>query len=131
MGYSHVIPELIYKIKRGKTCKIYSPDHSRAFCYIDDAINQVIKLSFSNKMYNSIYNIGNMNEEIKIFQLAKMIKNIVNKKCLIKKFKDTPGSPKRRVPNMKKTLQNLKNYKFTNLNNGLIKTVEWYLNEKY
>ncbi len=131
MGFSHVIPELIYKIKRKKICKIYSPSHSRAFCYIDDAVNQILKLSFSNKYYNSIYNIGNMKEEIKIFELAKMIKNIVNQKCLIKKFKNTPGSPRRRVPNMRKTLQNLKNFKFTDLKSGLLKTVEWYLNEKY
>ena len=34
--------------------------------FIEDAINQIVKLSFSNKTNNQIYNIGNMREEIKI-----------------------------------------------------------------
>ena len=40
MGYAHVIPELIKKIKRqSKTIFIKSPNHGRTFCYIDDAVD--------------------------------------------------------------------------------------------
>ncbi len=128
MGYSHVIPELINRIKTRKKCKVFSPNHTRSFCYIDDAINQIISLSISNKFYNSIYNIGNMNEEIKIFNLAKKIKNIVNKNCKLVKGKNTPGSPIRRIPNMKKTLRKVKQIKYKDLNRGLNQTAIWYLN---
>ena len=130
MGHSHVIPELIRRIKKNQKCKIYSPNHTRAFCYVDDAINQIIKLSFHSKAYDSIYNIGNMKEEIKIINLAKKIKAIVNKKCVLIKSKITPGSPKRRVPNMRKTINKTKIKNFTNLNNGLIQTFKWYNYEK-
>jgi UDP-glucose 4-epimerase len=130
MGHSHVIPELLQKIKKNYNCKIYSPDHTRSFCFVDDAIEQIIKLSFSNKLFNSIYNIGNMKEEIKIINLAKKIKAIVNKNCKLIRYKITPGSPKRRVPNMKKTVNKIKITNFTSLNNGLIQTSKWYLNEK-
>ena len=104
MGHSHVIPELINRINNKRKCTIFSPNHSRSFCFIEDAIKQIIFLSLSNKTKNSIYNIGNMKEEIKIFDLAKKIKNIVNKNCKLQKGKNTPGSPQRRKPNMKKTL---------------------------
>ena len=54
MGFSHVIPELIKKMsktRKGKKNKIsvFSPGHKRAFCFIDDAVDQIIKLSFNNK----------------------------------------------------------------------------------
>ena len=49
MGYSHVIPELIKKMLNNKKISIVSANHRRAFCYIDDAIEQIIKISF-NKM---------------------------------------------------------------------------------
>ena len=131
MGHSHVIPELIKRINSKTKCKIFSPNHTRSFCYIDDAIKQIISLSLSNKTNNSIYNIGNMREEIKIFDLAKKIKNIVNKNCKLVKGKNTIGSPKRRKPNMKKTLGRVKNLDFVNLNEGLNKTAEWYLHKIY
>jgi len=130
MGISHVIPELIKRIKKNNECKVYSPNHTRSFCYIDDAIKQILKLSFSRKNYNSVFNIGNMNEEIQIFNLAREIKKIVNKQCNLIKYKITPGSPKRRVPNMRKTNSVTKIKKFINLKKGLLKTTGWYLNEK-
>ena len=130
MGNSHVIPELLQKIKSKKKCKIYSPNHSRSFCFIEDAINQIVKLSFSNKTNNQIYNIGNMREEIKIYDLAKKIKKLLKNDCKLLKHINTPGSPKRRVPNMTKTLKTTRLNRFTNLNNGLSKTANWYFNEK-
>lgn len=131
MGYSHVIPELIKKINSSKKkIKIFSPSHKRAFCYIDDAVTQIIQLSFSKKNNKLIFNIGNSEEEIKIFDLAKKIQFYLNKKNLISKGKITEGSPTRRVPNMKKTNSKINFKNFTNLDNGLLKTINWYLNEK-
>ena len=86
MGSSHVIPELIKKMKK-KECLVYSPSHTRAFCYIDDAVDQILKLSFKTTNYNEVYNIGNMKEEIKIFNLAKKIKKIISSECSLKKSK--------------------------------------------
>ena len=110
MGYSHVIPELIEKMFREKiklTNKTYvfSPDHKRAFCYIDDAVNQIIKLAINKKNKNDIFNIGNMKREVKIMYLANKIKTFVFSKSNLTKGKITEGSPSRRVPDMTKTLK--------------------------
>ncbi len=131
MGKSHVIPELIEKINLNqKHVKIFSPDHKRAFCYIDDAIVQIVKLSLDRNVNKKTYNIGNMTQEIKIYDLAKKIKKLLNSKSSLKRFYITPGSPYRRIPDMKKTLKHfeLKNkIKFCSLNEGLLKTINWYL----
>ena len=128
MGFSHVIPELIKKIKfqKSKKIKIYSPSHKRAFCYIDDAIEQIVGLSFGTKAKNKTFNIGNSREEIKIFDLAKMIKNKLKSKKKLIKYIYTSGSPKRRVPSMSKTSSYLKKTKYINLNKGIQNYINWY-----
>ncbi len=130
MGMSHVIPELINKIASTKSKKIYirNLNHTRSFCYIDDAINMIYLLSKNPKALNDTFNIGNHKEEIKIISLIKKIINIFNYEIIIKESKDDYGSVKRRCPSMKKTL-NLINYKLNhNLDKGLKKTIKWYLN---
>lgn len=134
MGFSHVIPELMqrmtnFKKKQGKKVPIFSPKHKRAFCYIEDAILQIVKLSFNTKLKNEIFNIGNMNEEISIIKLANKIKRLFSYKINLKNGEITQGSPYRRVPDMKKTLKFTKIKKFTNLNQGLLKTFKWYQNK--
>ena len=131
MGYRHVIPELFSRISKSqKKIKIYSPNHTRAFCYIDDAIKQIIKVSFNKRYTNQTYNIGNMKEEIKIFDLAKKIQSYVKNDCRIFKGPNTSGSPKKRRPDMRKTLKLFKNFNFTDLNKGLQKTLDWYKNNE-
>lgn len=129
MGFSHVIPELIRKFtSSSRNIKIYSPSHTRAFCYVDDAINQMINLALKTKTENKTFNIGNNTEEIKIIDLAKRIKKLLlsDKKIIMGSI--TPGSPKRRVPDLKLTKKFSKVKKFTNLNVGLKKYIFWFLN---
>lgn len=129
MGFSHVIPELIKKfMAKSKKVKIFSPSHSRAFCYVDDAISQIINLAINKNVKNKTLNIGNNNEEIKIIDLAYKIKKILNSDKKIITGPVTPGSPKRRVPNLKLTKKYFKYSKFINLNEGLKKYISWFLN---
>ena len=134
MGYSHVIPELIKKIflekkKITKKSLVFSPQHKRAFCYIDDAIEQIVSLALNSKANNQIFNIGNMKQEIKIIDLAKKIKNLIFKKSNLINGQITNGSPLRRVPNMNKTIKKTKIKEFVNLDKGLFQTINWYLND--
>ena len=129
MGMAHVIPELMKKMyfcNNGEV-EVFSPSHTRAFCYIDDAITQIKLLITSNKTINQTFNIGNSNEEIKIKKLSYLIKNIIGSKCKLI-FKDAENnSQKRRCPDLNK-IQNIqkKNIDFVNLHEGLRKTFNWY-----
>ena len=132
MGYNHVVPELAKRMlhnKNKKEIKIYSPNHSRAFCYIDDAIHQILKLSMNKNIKNEIFNIGNMQEEIKMMDIAKKIKLILNISSKLKRGKITKGSPSRRVPDMSKTLKKIQRKKFIKLNEALKLTLSWYRNQ--
>ncbi len=124
MGFSHVIPELIKKIKKFKNVKVYSPNHSRAFCYVDDAISQILFLQ--KKRMNEVYNIGNPREEIKIYKLANLIRGLLKSDARLTKNTITSGSPPKRCPNIKKIKKLGYNKQFTNLRRGLVNTIKWY-----
>ena len=129
MGFSHVIPELMQKMFKSKTgnIKIASPNHKRTFCYISDAVEIIYQLSQSNKSLGSTYNIGSFENSITIFQLAKKISKVLNKKIILVKSFNEAGSPTNRQPDMKKLKKIIKyntNYK---LESGLRETYDWYL----
>ncbi len=126
MGFSHVIPELINKIKFKKKINVFSPYHSRAFCFIDDAIDQIVKLSLQKKALNKTFNIGNDSEEIKIMELATQLIKLMKSKKKILKQKNFKGSPSRRCPNLNKIKKYIKLNKFSKLEDGLNKTIRWY-----
>lgn len=129
MGMSHVIPELLNKARKlndGENLEVFSVNHKRTFCYIDDAINMIKLLSESDGAINEEFNVGNEYPEITIKELAENIINIVGKKLIITPLEDTVNSPKRRCPDMKKTTDCI-NYKGKiSLQEGVKKTYEWY-----
>lgn len=129
MGFRHVISELIIKNQKNK-CEIFSPNHTRSFCYISDAIEQIYKISINHKCLNKVFNIGNPFDEITIFNLAQKIKKITNSKTKLIKGPVTLGSPKRRFPSISKNLNFIKLNKFTKIDQGIINTLKW-IKEKY
>ena len=140
MGFEHVIPQIIRKIFfaskkfKNKRCSIKiqgNGEETRSFCYVDDAIEQILQISLRGKN-REIYNVG-QNYEISIKKLIKDISNILKIKILVKNGKLQDGSVKRRCPDMTKTFR-LKKINKNNYLNGLKKTTLWYkeffLNEK-
>lgn len=126
MGTIHVIPEIYKKIMNGiNPLPVYSVDHSRSFCYIDDCINATIMAMESNKTNNEILNIGNNKEEVTIGELVKRIISLVGKEIEIIPIK-SEDPIKRRCPDITK-IRNLTGYEpKVTLNEGLKKTIEWY-----
>lgn len=127
MGFSHVIPQLTKKIlsKKNKNIFIANSHHKRTFCYIDFAIELILKISLDKNSKKKIYNIGSPEKDISIMQLANKISRILNskKKLLLSKIlKD--DSPKKRRPDMTKSLKFAKIKH--NFEQGLKKTVIWY-----
>ncbi len=127
MGMSHVIPELTKKILNKKQ-KLFvnNSNHSRAFCYIGDAIKMIILSMNTKKTIGKTYNLGDPRNEIKIIDLAKNILKIckINKKIV--KIKSNNNSPRRRLPSLKKYLADI-NFKFSSsYSKNLETTVNWY-----
>ena len=132
MGMKHVIPQLIKKIlytKKNGELDIYSPNHSRTFCYINYAIIKILSLMEKPFIEDNIFNLGVNEPEIKIKGLAKILLKIANRNDIsIRELNDTEGSPSRRVHDTEKL------NKFTNANHiptlseGIKQTYNWYKN---
>lgn len=125
MGYQHVIPQLFCKLHQLDEVVVSSPTHSRAFCFISDAIDMTLSLMAQGKN-GEVYNVGNPTEEIAIFELAKLMRSIVNPQAYLAIGQDNPGSPTRRCPNIGKSEQLIGRPKFVSLAAGLAKTWDWY-----
>ena len=127
MGFSHVIPQLTKKIlnKNNNNILIANSNHKRTFCYIDFAIELILTISHVKKSSKKIYNIGSPDKDISIMQLAKKIKKILHsKKKLSNSKKLEDNSPKKRRPDMSKSLIFID--KKHNFDEGLEKTITWY-----
>ncbi len=134
MGFEHVIPELMKKIflssNRWTNKKIEisiqgTGEETRAFCYIDDAIEQLMVID-QKGLKSEIYNVG-MENEISIKELINEISKILNIKILFNKGNSRLGATTRRCPQMSKIKKlgfNLSN----SFENGLKNTVHWYKN---
>jgi len=127
MGMEHVIPEILYRAKMGENpLSVYSPDHSRAFCYIDDAIKATIR-SMRNRCTNGkTINIGNDLEEIRIKDLAKRIlcHAKINVEIVFEKNVNDPII--RRCPDITLARELLEYKPLVSLDQGLEKTIAWY-----
>ena len=133
MGYSHVIPEIvrkIFKIQNFSKLKVSNINHRRAFCYIDDAITQILNLSKSSKTNCEVYNIGNGQKETTIKSLVKILSLKLKKNITIINLKSKDSSPSRRCPDMKKTEKIIGKRNLTSLESGCKKYIDWYYNEK-
>lgn len=127
MGFDHVIPELMLKAKNSrKYIEVYSPAHTRAFCYISDAIDACVRLAENNKTSGKVFNIGNSSEEISIKSLAKKIANLINPSLMMKFLPSQQGSPQRRCPDTGKLKRTVRFSPKVSLKKGLKLTWQWY-----
>ena len=128
MGLSHVIPELFKKayFANDGALDVFSPDHKRTFCYIDDAVEMMIILAESKQSLGQTFNIGNESPEITIKELAEKIIKITGKNLTIIPKSTTAGSPSRRCPDMSHTISITEYSPKIDLLAGLKRTFDWY-----
>lgn len=125
MGYSHVIPQLIKKINQAhETLSVKNATFTRSFCFIQDAINQLLALSESR--CNEVINVGDDQEEVEIGQLANLIALHMKKSVRIQSEENLSDPFARRCPDMKKSQLFLGEIPRTPLTQGLALTIAWY-----
>ena len=128
MGLSHVIPELMKKIinNNQESIDVYSVNHKRTFCYIDDAVEMIQLVAESKDSIGHYYNIGNEDNEITMGHLAEKIIKVISKDLKINPMPSTKGSPKRRCPSLSKLNSIIKYENKFSLDEGLELTFNWY-----
>lgn len=98
----------------------------RAWCYIDDLVDGVIKIISCNNSHNEIFNLGNPREIVTVTQLAKKILHRANSKSNIMYKEHLFTDITNRSPNIKKAEALLSYRPKVMLNEGLKKTINWF-----
>ena len=124
--YRNVIPNFIYNAIKNKDLVITgSGDETRDFNFVEDTIKYIIKLSFSNKIYNQVFNIGS-GKSYKIADIAEKIIKLSKSKSKIKYIKKREwDNISKRKANVNKLKKNNVYIKPTKIDEGLSITIKW------
>jgi nucleoside-diphosphate-sugar epimerase len=129
MGMAHVVPELLkraYQTPTGGTPSIFSANHKRTLCYVDDAVEFIIRLAKAPAGLSGTFNIGSSTEEISIARLAELIIATVGKHLEIEAGPATQGSTERRQPHLGHAIAVTGYTPTVSLHEGISRTYEWY-----
>lgn len=129
MVLEHAVPELLHRADEapdGGELTVYSVDHRRTFCYVDDAVELLVRAVRSDHCADKTLNVGAQSPEITIRELAEVVISTVGKRLSIRPLPATPGSPRRRCPDMSLTTS-LTGYEAqVDLERGVRETYRWY-----
>jgi nucleoside-diphosphate-sugar epimerase len=127
MGYSHVIPEFIERALSGADpFAIYGDAQTRAFCFIDDAVEATVGLVRLDTDDPVVANIGNDREEIKIRELADRVLALADARPELAVYDPPAGSPDRRLPELSELRRRIGYEPRVDLETGLRATFDWY-----
>lgn len=129
MGMSHVVPELLkrtHDASDGGRLQVYSPSHKRTFCYIDDAVDLLLRVLASDGARNATLNLGSTDAEVSIAEVAQTVIDVVGRKLTIEPMPETPGSPARRAPDMQLAQRLTGCRSKVALRDGVARTYAWY-----
>ncbi len=132
-----LIPKIIFNIINNKPLPIYGKGlNSREWIYVDDHCRALEKIYRKGKL-GECYNVGS-NVNVNNISLIKKFLKIVSKKfklgkrVKIKYVSDRPGHDLRYAISSKKIRKHLNWKTNLSLNEGMLKTFEWYYsNQKY
>lgn len=134
MGFGHVIPQFIMRMKKlsNNFCqkKIDFPIQgsgleSRAFCYIDDAVDGIMT-GCLHGLSRELYHLGT-EEEITIKELVYIIADKLGLEINLQNTELLKGGTSRRCPNISK-IRALGYSPHYSLDDGINKTIGWYKN---
>jgi len=129
-----LIPKIIYNIMNDLDVPIYGDGkNSREWIYVKDHCDALLKI-FQKGKIGEFYNIGS-NENINNLNICSKIFKIFQKKNFKSKSKiifinDRPGHDRRYALDSNKIIKQLKWTRKININDGLYKTVMWYIENK-
>ena len=129
-----LIPKIIYNIMNDLDVPIYGDGkNSREWIYVKDHCDALLKI-FQKGKIGEFYNIGS-NENINNLNICSKILKIFQKKNFKSKSKiifinDRPGHDRRYALDSNKIIKQLKWTRKININDGLYKTVMWYIENK-
>lgn len=126
-----VLPNFIEHVIRKEPLPIHGDGrNTRSFCYINDAIEAIFKILFSDAN-GEAFNVGNPSPEISVKDLAKMIVKLVPYPVKINCIEPPHAvyandDPKRRCPDIRKLMKTVDFKPRYDLKKGLKRTIDWF-----
>jgi UDP-glucuronate decarboxylase len=127
MGSDHVIPEMLLRAISGENpFSVWGADQYRAFCYVDDAVEAMLRLMNAPEAIGEIVHIGDDTEPTQIADLATLVLEACGESPRIEPRPAPAGSVARRCPDLAK-LRRLTGYEpKVPLAEGVRRTLAWY-----
>lgn len=121
-----VVSNFIVQALQGAPITIYGDgSQTRAFCYVDDLVNGLIKLMESPDQFTGPVNLGNP-AEFTIKQLADMVLNLTRSTSFLESHPLPGDDPKRRKPDISLAKSVLDWQPSVSLDQGLAPTISYF-----
>jgi nucleoside-diphosphate-sugar epimerase len=121
-----VISNFIVQALRGEKLTIYGDgSQTRSFCYVDDLIEGIFRVSTYDNLNGEVINLGNPSE-FSIIELANIIKDILPQTKGFEFLPPLEDDPRKRRPNISKAKKLLNWEPKIPLKEGLIKTIDYF-----
>jgi nucleoside-diphosphate-sugar epimerase len=98
----------------------------RAWCYVDDIVNGILACMEYPQAVGHAFNIGNPRSVVTIYNLASEIARLTRSTSRIKFIKWDQADVELRIPNIDKARELLGYEPVVDLEEGLMRTIEWY-----
>jgi nucleoside-diphosphate-sugar epimerase len=129
MGMAHVIPQLLEKAHKAQPhsfIEVFSIDHRRSFCFVNDAVEMIKRVLDAPAALNQVLNLGAGGPEVTVRRVAEIVISTVGKPLAIRPMPPTPGSPARRAPQMTRMTEATGYTARIGLEEGIKRTYDWY-----
>lgn len=125
-GDGRVVSNFIVQALQGKDITVYgSGQQTRSFCYVDDLLDAMMAMMATGDEVCGPINIGNPNE-FTVMELAEKVIKLTGSKSIILQQPLPQDDPQQRKPDIAKAKQLLNWEPKMQLNEGLLKTIEYF-----
>jgi nucleoside-diphosphate-sugar epimerase len=128
MGFNHVIPEFIARLKKGSDeFEVFGGYQSRSFCYVSDAVRMTRKLMESDRTSGKVFNVGSDVNVMEINEIARMLFKLMNVSPRLVEKGHPLGSVSKRVPDLSliKSIECFSGE--VGFEEGLRRSFDWYI----
>jgi UDP-glucuronate decarboxylase len=121
-----VVSNFVVQALLGRDITIYGDgSQTRSFCYVDDLIDGLVRLMATPKEVTGPINVGNP-AEFTMLELAKRVVKLTNSRSRVSHGPTPQDDPKQRRPDLSKAQELLDWMPLTDLDKGLVKTIEYF-----
>jgi nucleoside-diphosphate-sugar epimerase len=123
------VHHFIVRALRGEPLYIHNDGAQiRSWCYVDDIVDATELMLTARQAVGHAFNVGNPRSTVTVYNLAQLIKRLVGSSSPVEFVKWNHADVELRVPSIDKAREALDWEPRFDLEEGLLRTIEWYRN---